>query len=146
MICYCKSLHFSFAYASLDMWPLQSTLVVVWGEHLCSSVNFVDEMAQEQILQTDNLPKAKPAYETLKAIIGTTSLVSVDGEHWKKLRKMFNPAFAPSHIEAMIPAIVQESQVFIEKLSKVADTGKVIEMVQFTTVWTPHRLFLMQRI
>jgi hypothetical protein len=51
---------------------------------------------------------------------------------------MFNPAFAPSHIETLIPAIVQESQVFVEKLNEVADTGDVIKMNQFTTVWTPH--------
>lgn len=82
----------------------------------------------------DNLPKSKPAYDTLKSIIGKTSLVVIGGEHWKKLRKMFNPAFAPSHIETMIPAIIQESQVFVEKLSEFADTEKVVKMNQFTTV------------
>ena len=70
----------------------------------------------------------------LKPVIGATSLVAIEGEHWKKLRKMFNPAFAPSHLETMIPAIVQESEVFVEKLNKVADTGEIVKMNDLTTV------------
>lgn len=70
----------------------------------------------------------------LKSVIGTTSLVVIAGEHWKKLRKMFNPAFAPSHLETMVPAIVQESEVFVEKLNAIADTGKVVKMNDLTTV------------
>jgi len=70
----------------------------------------------------------------LKSVIGKTSLVGIGGEHWKRLRKMFNPAFAPSHLETMVPAIVQESEVFIEKLNEIADTGKVVRMNVLTTV------------
>lgn len=73
----------------------------------------------------------------LKTVIGATSLVAIGGEHWRKLRKMFNPAFAPSHLETMIPAIVEESQVFVEKLNNVADTGQIIKMTDFTTVLFP---------
>ena len=61
--------------------------------------------------------------------------MTIGGEQWKKLRKMFNPAFAPSHLETMVPAIVQESEVFVEKLNKVADTGEIIKMNDFTTVF-----------
>jgi cytochrome P450 len=59
--------------------------------------------------------------------------VTIEGEYWKKLRKMFNPAFAPSHLETMVPAIVQESEVFVEKLNKVADTGEIVKMNDMTT-------------
>ena len=47
---------------------------------------------------------------------------------------MFNPAFAPSHLETMIPAIVEESEVFIQKLNQVADTGNTVRMNEMTTV------------
>lgn len=67
-------------------------------------------------------------------MIGKTSLVAIGGEHWKRLRKMFNPAFAPSHLETMVPAILEESEIFIEKLNEVADTGKVVRMNELTTV------------
>jgi cytochrome P450 len=102
--------------------------------HLLVFILTLDDVADEQILQTDNLPKSKPAYLALKSVIGPTSLVAIGGDHWKKLRKMFNPAFAPSHLETMIPCIVEESQVFVEKLNEVANTGKVVEMNNLTTV------------
>jgi cytochrome P450 len=95
---------------------------------------WVDEKAAEQILQIDNLPKTKLA---VQHIIGKTSLVSIGGDNWKKLRKMFNPAFAPSHIETFIPVIVEESLIFIEKLNRVADTGQVVKMNTLTMVCTP---------
>jgi hypothetical protein len=47
---------------------------------------------------------------------------------------MFTPAFAPSHLETMIPAIVEESEVFIEKLNEIADTGEIIKMNEMMTV------------
>ena len=47
---------------------------------------------------------------------------------------MFNPAFAPSHLETMIPVIVQESEVFVEKLNEIAESGEVVRMNELTTV------------
>jgi cytochrome P450 len=118
------------------MWPIRLGIITVWGifPWLTGWKWVLDEAAIEQILQTDNLPKSVVAYRTLQPVIGKTSLVSIGGEHWKKLRKMFNPAFAPSHLETMIPAIVQESEVFCEKLNEVAESGKVVRMNELTTV------------
>lgn len=70
----------------------------------------------------------------LKAVFGTTSLVLIEGAHWKKMRKMFNPAFAPNHLETLIASIVEESEVFVEKLKQIADTGKVVKINSMTTV------------
>jgi cytochrome P450 len=94
----------------------------------------VDDVASERMLQIDNLPKSKPAYLALKCVIGVNSLVSIGGEHWKRIRKMFNPAFAQNNLETMIPAIVEESEVFIDKLKQIADSGKTVQMNQMTTV------------
>jgi cytochrome P450 len=93
-----------------------------------------DDVAAEQVLQIDNLPKSKTAYLAFKGVIGVNSMVSVGGERWKRLRKMFNPAFAPSHLETLIPGIVEESEVFIDRLKEVADTGEVVRMNEMTTV------------
>ena len=76
---------------------------------------------------------------TIKSVIGTTGLVVAEGERWKKLRKMFNPAFAPNHIETMMSDLVEECQVFVEKLQEVADTGRVVRMNDFTLVIFPFR-------
>jgi cytochrome P450 len=101
---------------------------------LSCRTNVVDDAAVEQILQTDNLPRCKSAYMALKAVFGMTSLVLLEGAHWKKMRKMFNPAFAPSHLETLIAPIVEESEIFVEKLNQIADTGKIVKMNSMTTV------------
>jgi cytochrome P450 len=61
-------------------------------------------------------------------------MVAISGDHWRRVRKMFNPAFAPSHLDTLIPAIVEESVVFVEKLREVADTGNIVRMNDMTTV------------
>ena len=86
-------------------------------------------------MQTVNLPKSKYSYSALKPVVGAYSLVVIDGEQWKKLRTMFNPAFAPSHLEKMIPAIIEESEVFVKKLDQSVESGGVIKMTDYTTVY-----------
>jgi cytochrome P450 len=98
----------------------------------------VDELANEQILTTDNLPKFLPAYQDIKPILGASSIVTLEGEHWRQLRKMFNPAFATSHLETMIPLMVEESEIFITKLKNLADTGEVVRMNNLVTVWLKY--------
>ena len=97
----------------------------------------VDERADEAILVTDNIPKSKPAYMALKSVIGKSSLVAIEGDHWKRIRKMFNPAFAPNHLETMIPYIVEESIVFVDKLNQVAQSEEAVRMNELTTVYYP---------
>ena len=94
-------------------------------------------MTGEQILVFDDLPKPKEMHKPFKSIVGVTSLLSIEGKYWKKMRKMFNPAFAPSHLETLIPVMVDEAGVFVEKLSKVARTGETARMTEFTLVCIP---------
>jgi cytochrome P450 len=61
-------------------------------------------------------------------------MLSNDGEQWKKLRKAFNPVFAPSHITTFIPDILEEGLVFVDRLKQVADTGEIIQMNTLATV------------
>jgi Cytochrome P450 len=86
---------------------------------------------------TDNLPKSSTAYIKLYPVIGRLSIVTLEGEQWKRMRKLFNPAFASSYRETMIPAIIEESQVFVRKLESIADTEKVVRMNLWLTV-RPH--------
>lgn len=135
--------------ASLDCWPIQPSLIATYGiPQLPSAHNFpqifpyllylpLDDVANEHILQIDNIPKSGPAYLSLKRVIGKTSMVAISGDHWKRVRKMFNPAFAPSHLDTLIPAIVEESMVFVDKLTSVAGNREVVKMNEMTTVKIP---------
>jgi len=87
-----------------------------------------DDEAAEKILHTDNLPKHLLTYNFLLPIIGKTSLVTVKGDYWRKVRKMFSPAFATSHLETLVPGIVEEAMVFLDLLSENAEKDKVLRL------------------
>lgn len=54
------------------------------------------------------------------------------GEHWKRLRKQFNPGFAPQHLSTMLPIILKRSMTFIDQLDSLASSGKTFSLVQLT--------------
>ena len=82
----------------------------------------------------DNLPKAVEAYVKLKPVIGTESMITLEGEHWQKLRKMFNPAFSQGHLEKLVPGIVDETLIFVDILNEAAksDNNEVLMLDALT--------------
>src|SRR5271156_5126614 len=87
-----------------------------------------DDEAAEKILHTDNLPKHLLTYDFMVPIIGKTSLVTAKGDYWRKVRKMFSPAFATSHLETLVPGIVEEVLVFLDVLNESAGKGNVLKL------------------
>jgi cytochrome P450 len=85
-------------------------------------------LAAEKILHTDNLPKHQATYAMLESILGKSSMVTVTGDYWRKVRKMFNPAFAVSHLETLVPGIIEESMVFVDFLTKGAKSGEIVHL------------------
>ncbi len=120
----------------------ESMLMVAWictpQEHPCAQYTVTrlkttlipDDLAAERILHTDNLPKHLQTYGFMLPILGKTSLVTVYGDYWKKVRKMFNPAFAVSHLETLIPGIIEESMDFVDILDTYATSGEEIKLGQ----------------
>jgi hypothetical protein len=41
---------------------------------------------------------------------------------------MFNPAFATSHLETLVPGIIDEVMVFVDILESAAKTGNALEL------------------
>jgi cytochrome P450 len=80
------------------------------------------------------LPKAQEIYYPLKCVIGPHSLITVEGDHWQKLRKMFNPAFSQGHLETLVPGIVEETLVLVTKLNEAAKTNETLRILDVITV------------
>ncbi|KAK0716123.1 cytochrome P450 [Lasiosphaeris hirsuta] len=71
--------------------------------------------AAEQITRaTKFYPWSVPKSPTIKDL----------GEDWKRLRKVFNPGFAPSHLITLLPAILDKTDIFLEHLDLYAKTGE----------------------
>ena len=65
-------------------------------------------------------------------------MITLEGERWRRLRKMFNPAFSQGHLEKLVPGIVEEALVFVQKLDEIAKTGEEILMLDALTVQLPN--------
>lgn len=85
-------------------------------------------------------PSPQFKYSTLKSdtlsslnrLIGRESLIIVEGEEWKNLRKRFNRGFAPAHLHSLSPLIISKTRIFIDRLKAVAQTGEVVELKDYT--------------
>ena len=111
---------------SLDLYPLRHSMCVIYGNDVDIGSLILDDLAADKILR--DLPKHLPTYEFMLPILGKTSLVTVYGEYWRKVRKMFNPAFATSHLETLIPGIIEESVQFNRVLESAARSGETLEL------------------
>ena len=100
----------------------------------CVDAYITDEGVAHKVLTIDNLPKAVEVYIKLKPVIGSDSMITLEGEHWQKLRKMFNPAFSQGHLEKLVPGIVDETLNFVEKLNEAAKKDKDFLMLDALTV------------
>ena len=70
----------------------------------------------------------------MKSVLGPHSLITVEGDHWQKLRKMFNPAFSQGHLDTLVPNIVEETLVLVTKLNDAARNNETVKMLDVITV------------
>ncbi|KAJ9651734.1 hypothetical protein H2198_009006 [Neophaeococcomyces mojaviensis] len=62
---------------------------------------------------------------SLTPLVGKHSLVVLDGEEWKTIRKRFNKGFAPTHLNTLTGLIVSKTKIFLDRLKKNAQDGEV---------------------
>lgn len=104
----------------LDLWPFNSTLMVVADPFVASQV--------ENAL----LHKPKAMCTTLEVINGGPSLMTIHGTTWKKWRGLFNQGFAPGYITRLAPAMAEEVTVFCGLFQRLAGQNQVFPMEEYT--------------
>lgn len=94
-----------------------------------------DMMAQ--FTQDHSLPKWwGQAGVEFKHFTGGRDLVHLEGQEWKTARAMFNPGFSARNLLSLIPAFVEEVEVYKDRLREVAASGEVVRLEDFTTYLT----------
>lgn len=69
-------------------------------------------------------------------VLGPTLIIPpppLQGEHWKSLRKRFNPGFAPQHLMTLLPSIVGGVRIFMDQLENLAQTGTAFSLQNAAT-------------
>ncbi|KIW04869.1 uncharacterized protein PV09_04050 [Verruconis gallopava] len=99
----------------LDTWPFGPPMMAVIHP---------DMMAQ--FTQEKSMPK----YELMKwefaPLTGLNDLVNQEGQVWKMWRGIFNPGFSLRNILSFVPEIIEEVEVFKERLRELAASGGAV--------------------
>ena len=71
-----------------------------------------------------------PTIDDIIPVIGEHSIIRKNGDDWKRLRRRFNPGFAPQHLYSLLPLVVKKTETFVQQLDKLVESGKEFELGQ----------------
>ena len=107
----------------LDTWPISGypTLVVQ------------DPAVARQVAQTHSLSKHGVIQKIIGHIIGPASMLTSEGDAWRRTRSLFNPGFALSHLMTLVSPMVDHCLIFCQKLGDLADRKELFLLQELTT-------------
>ncbi|KAI1842130.1 hypothetical protein JX266_011663 [Neoarthrinium moseri] len=100
--------------------------------HLARIMGFVAEQVTRATKQYSTSVPKHPAMQDLAPLVGSRSLVTLDGDEWKGLRKRILPGFQPQHLLSLVKVILDKSQYFIEHLERLAASGEEFAVDELT--------------
>ncbi|KAF7534201.1 hypothetical protein G7054_g6409 [Neopestalotiopsis clavispora] len=74
-----------------------------------------------------------PLIQDLAPLVGAKSLVTLDGDEWKDLRKRILPGFQPQHLLTYAKVIADKSRMFVEHLERRAASADEFRVDELTT-------------
>ncbi|HJQ85722.1 MAG TPA: cytochrome P450 [Candidatus Binatia bacterium] len=97
---------------------------VLWNVYLVWRPEHVKHVLQDRhAIYT----KGKPDYQVLKRILGE-GLVTSDGDHWLRQRRLMQPAFHRTSIAAFAALIVERTRVLLESWEEPARRGTSVDI------------------
>ncbi|KAI1265735.1 cytochrome P450 [Xylariaceae sp. FL1019] len=107
----------------LDIWPINYPFVAVFHPGIIP-----------QFTQEHSLPKWwAQGGRAFRPFSGGEDLLHLEGQQWKSMRAIFNPGFSAKNLIALVPAFVEETLVFQERLREAAKSGETIKLEKLTT-------------
>lgn len=111
----------------IDLRPVNFGMLIV-GSHYIA-----EQITRSSKTLPYSVEKSPTMTEGLVRLIGPKSILTEEGDAWKNLRKRFNPGFAPQHLQTLLPAIVEQTTIFMSRLDAIAESGKECEMESLCT-------------
>ncbi|ETN37839.1 uncharacterized protein HMPREF1541_07462 [Cyphellophora europaea CBS 101466] len=109
----------------LDMWPASYPLMMIFDPEVAS-----------QLTQTTPQLKHPVNRAFVTPLVGSPSIVAVDGPEWKLIRSIVISGFAPSYIASLTPILAKHVTRFMEKMSNFSETGEVFPTQDQTSLLT----------
>ncbi|KAI9801595.1 MAG: hypothetical protein M1825_003274 [Sarcosagium campestre] len=110
----------------VDTWPISDVPTLV--------IN--DPVAAKQVAQTNSLPKDPIVKKFVSHLVGQDSMLTADGEAWKKSRSLFNAGFSIGHLMTLTSPIVDDVLTFCDKLEGYAQNDELFILEEATTRMT----------
>ncbi|KAK5653952.1 hypothetical protein OQA88_7877 [Cercophora sp. LCS_1] len=104
----------------LDMWPIIPPIMYIFHPTLMAQYTSTAQ------------PKSTLLKNEFYPVTRNLDLVTSDGPAWKAWRARLNPGFSARNVVSMVPDLLEEVQIFIEKLKKTATSGNIIKLEEFT--------------
>lgn len=73
--------------------------------------------------------------KSIEPIVGGPSILSMNGDEWKRWRSLLNPGFSAASLMERVPYIVDCVEVFCGKLMESAGSG-IVSLDEFATKLT----------
>lgn len=101
----------------LDLWPISPPLLGVFHPEMMA-----------QFCQDPSMQKHPHLYAEFKPFTQNNDLVNQEGEAWKTWRSIFNPGFSAKNLLSLVPAIVEEVDIFRQWIGDVAASGQTVKL------------------
>lgn len=109
----------------LDTWPFGPPTVFITSPELAAEIDSAAHYTRHPYVTNIVGP-----------IVGSHSILTASGAPWKSMRSMFNPGFAHRNLTLLVEDIVEETTIFRDKLSRLAEQKEIFEMEDIATLLT----------
>ncbi|KAF1733590.1 putative sterigmatocystin biosynthesis P450 monooxygenase stcS [Beauveria bassiana] len=99
----------------VDMWPASKPVVLLTSH----------ELAEQMARSSSKFPFSPPKASAIKDLVhltGQQSILTSEGQEWKRLRKTYSLAFAPAHLMSLLPCMVEKLTPTIARLTAFSQT------------------------
>ncbi|KAF5496836.1 putative sterigmatocystin biosynthesis P450 monooxygenase stcS [Colletotrichum siamense] len=105
----------------IDFWPLNEPMLLIRNHDVA------EQVSKQSQLWPYSLPKS-PSFKEYLPLVGDHSLIWESGDHWKTLRKLFNPGFAPKHLMTLLSVVLDKTKIFVQILDEDAAKADVFDL------------------
>ncbi|KAF3798377.1 Cytochrome P450 4Z1 [Colletotrichum gloeosporioides] len=105
----------------IDLWPLNEPMLLI-RDH-----DVAEQVSKQSQLWPYSLPKS-PSFKEYLPLVDEHSLIWKSGHHWKTLRKLFNPGFAPKHLMTLLSVVLNKTKIFVQILDEHAAKKDVFDL------------------
>jgi cytochrome P450 len=109
----------------LDFWPFTILVLIVSNPH-----------AADLIMRHFWVQKPQNVLDAFLQMSGGLNLVTMPEGPWKRWRSIFNQGFSPAYMLEQIPRLVDQGQIFCEKLRNHARNGDLFQSEEATFRFT----------